>query len=176
MRRALIFSVLVGTTLLGPVAGAQVYKVTDEENGVVFTDRPNPGLGGSVERIEIGEPNRAEPPPELPAAAPRQTEETAAAPVPTVTITSPGNESTIAMGPGNFAVSAKVTPPLGSGEELVLLMDGQPYGAAQTGTSWFVEGALRGPHDLVVQRRNDSGQSIATSEPVRVYVLRPSIR
>jgi glutamine synthetase len=41
---------------------------------------------------------------------------------------------------------------------------------------YFIEGALRGPHDLVVQRTTTRGKTIALSEPVRVYVLRPSIR
>jgi hypothetical protein len=94
---------------------------------------------------------------------------------PTVTITSPADETTIAMGPGNFSVSVSVDPPLSRGEELVLMIDGQAYGAAQTGRSWFVEGALRGPHDLVVQRIGRGGGTLAVSEPVRVYVLRPSI-
>jgi hypothetical protein len=78
------------------------------------------------------------------------------------------------MGPGNFAVSAEVSPPLRRGETLTLLIDGQAYGAAQESNSWFVEGAMRGPHDLVVQRSGRTG-STATSDPVRIYVLRPSI-
>jgi hypothetical protein len=61
-------------------------------------------------------------------------------------------------------------------ERLVLMMDGQPVGAPQESASWFIEGALRGPHDLVVQRTTTRGKTIALSEPVRVYVLRPSIR
>ncbi len=162
--------------LLSTPALAQVYKVTDDEEGVVFTDRPDANPGAKVEKIEIRETNQTAPPPLMPA-APRSSSRSAedAAPAePTVVITSPANETTIAMGPGNFAVSARVDPPLRSSETLVLLIDGQAYGAEQTGTSWYVEGAMRGPHDLVVQR-NARGTSAATSEPVRVYVLRPSI-
>ncbi len=163
--------------LLSTPALAQVYKVTDDEEGVVFTDRPDANPGAKVEKIEIRDTNQSAPPPLLPtpsrSSSSSRTADAAPA-EPTVVITSPANESTIAMGPGNFAVSARVEPPLRSSETLVLLIDGQAYGAEQTGTSWFVEGALRGPHDLVVQR-NARGTSAATSEPVRVYVLRPSI-
>jgi hypothetical protein len=69
-----------------------------------------------------------------------------------------------------------VAPALSRTERLVLMMDGQPVGAPQESASWFIEGALRGPHDLVVQRTTTRGKTIALSEPVRVYVLRPSIR
>lgn len=172
--------VVLGTALaviaLSASATAQVYKVTDDENGVVFTDRPENIDGSSnVERVEIREPNTAPPPTAAPARSPSMDKAPEAIEA-TIEITSPANESTIAMGPGNFAVSAQATPPLESGEELVLMMDGQPVGAAQSGTSWFIEGALRGPHDLVVQRRTSAGGSVAVSEPVRVYVLRPSVR
>jgi hypothetical protein len=173
---ALIAALLLTTA----PASAQVYKVTDEKNGVTFTDRPQDTDGGTVEKIEIREPNTTSLP--TPAATtrtdrdrdPTQSQEEEA-PAPQVSITSPGDESTIAMGPGNFTVSARVEPPLRRGEMLVLMVDGQAYGAEQSGTSWFIEGAMRGPHDLVVRRISAAGDTLATSEPVRVYVLRPSI-
>ncbi len=165
--------------LLALPGWTQIYKVTDDEEGVVFTDRPetisNTGHQ-NVEEVEIQEINTAAPvdvpPPPPPTATATEEPEVVA---PTVSITSPTNESTIAMGPGNFAVSASVAPPLNRGELLVLMIDGQAYGAPQTSSSWFVEAAIRGPHDLVVQRTNSRGKTIALSEPVRVYVLRPSV-
>ena len=157
---------------------AQIYKITDDEQGVVFTDRPqsvDSSDAQQVEKVDLPEMNTVPPVEARPAPveAPRKAEPAPAEPQ--VFITSPANESTIAMGPGNFAVSAAATPPLSRSERLVLLIDGQPYGAAQSSSSWFVEGALRGPHDLVVQRTSSSGKSIALSEPVRIYVLRPSL-
>jgi len=157
-------------------AAGQVYKVTDEEKGVVFTDRPESFDGDKVEEIDIPEPNSSATPPEIPPRsirAPGDTDD-AARPAASVTITSPENEATIAMGPGNFSVSARVDPPLRRGESLVLMMDGQAYGSEQTSNSWFIEGALRGPHDLIVQRRGRDG-AVAISDTVRVYVLRPSV-
>lgn len=166
--------------VLASVATAQVYKVTDPEKGVVFTDRPEAAAGATVEKIEIREPNQTPPPPQMttpavPSESSAATRRAAEALEPTIEITSPANESTIAMGPGNFAVSARAEPPLASGEAAILLVDGQPVGAAQSTLSWFIEGALRGPHDLVVQRIASNGQNVAISEPVRVYVLRPSL-
>jgi len=172
-------ALFTGMLLITSLASAQVYKVTDEKNGVTFTDRPQEAGEGTVEKIEIREPNTAPAPTPAPAGTARD-------PVPMdseddeatsaqVSITSPDNESTIAMGPGNFTVSARAEPPLAAGERLILMIDGQAFGAEQSATSWFVEGAMRGPHDLVVRRINARGETLATSEPVRVYVLRPSI-
>ena len=143
---------------------------------MIFTDRPDSTPGSTVEEIEVRKPNSAPPPPVVPQdRGQARQEETQPAAEPTVTITSPTDETTIAMGPGNFSVSAQVDPPLSRGEALVLMIDGQAHGAAQTSRSWFVEGALRGPHDLVVQRVGRGGSTLAVSDPVRVYVLRPSI-
>lgn len=172
---------LAASFSVGP-ASAQIYKVTDDEQGVVFTDRPENIDGNakqSVEKVELPQTNTAAPIQPLPRSATRGTNRAAGeeedAVTPTVSITSPANETTIAMGPGNFTVSASAKPPLNRDEELILIIDGQPVGSAQKSTSWFIEGALRGPHDLVVQRVNGRGGNVAISEPVRVYVLRPSI-
>ena len=56
-----------------------------------------------------------------------------------------------------------------------MLMYGYPQGSPQTTATWKLENVLRGPHDLVVQRLDSSGKVLATSDPVRVYVLRPGI-
>ena len=160
----------------------QIYKVIDGENGVVFTD--NPGVidntgEQSVEKVELEDINTSSPVQPRPQAAARSDSRSdsrsEAAVKPAVNILSPANESTIAMGPGNFTVSASATPPLSRGEQLILLVDGVAQGEAQSSGSWSIQGALRGPHDLVVQRTTQGGKIIASSEPVRVYVLRPSI-
>ena len=170
------------TLILTPASYAwgQIYKVTDSENGVVFTDSPeviDNSSGQSVEEVVLEDINTATPVEARPPAPreSRSSDESQEAEEFAVAITSPANESTVAMGPGNFAVNASASPPLGRGERLVLLVDGATQGQAQSSGSWFIEGALRGPHDLQVQRTTSNGKIIASSETVRIYVLRPSI-
>ena len=155
-------------------AAAQIYKVTDEKNGVEFTDRPQSATSGkTVEKVELPTLNTA-PATEVP--PPQPSDEPAPQVAgPSVVITQPGDESTVAMGPGDFSVSAATRPELGNGEYLLLLMDGEPYGEPQRSGNWFVQGAMRGAHDLRVQRQSAAGATVAQSEPVRVYVLRPSV-
>lgn len=175
-----VASLLLASSLLvwtGSPSIAQIYKVTDED-GVEFTDQPQTqDANRKVEEVELKDLNTA------PATQIRPRSSTAqdtapqdATVAPAVTINSPANESTIAMGPGNFSVSATAEPPLGRSERLQLLIDGQAHGEPQPAGSWFIEGALRGPHDLQVVRQTANGMALARSESVRIYVLRPSIR
>ena len=92
-----------------------------------------------------------------------------------VTITSPANETTIPMGPGNFSVNAAVAPALGEDMLLQLLVDGTPSGSPQANTSWALTNVFRGAHDVTVAVVDASGKQLTVSGPVRVYVLRPSI-
>ena len=169
-------AVVMALVLVAAVpAGAQIYKVT-EGDSVIFTDRPaSPDANRSVEKVDIPTTNRA-PSVEPQAQSPASTAESApAAAVPSVSILSPSNEATIAMGPGNYDVSASTSPALGRNEELQLLIDGQPYGPPQRSGNWRIEGSPRGQHDLEVLRVAGGGDPVARSESVRIYVLRPSI-
>ncbi|MEM1141368.1 MAG: hypothetical protein AAF671_00175 [Pseudomonadota bacterium] len=177
IRGFVIAAMTMSATSPGVIAQDQIYKVVDKEKGVVFTDRPatvTDSSAGDVEAIELQETNRAE----AVEIAPRPVESQAdngAEVSKSVSISAPANETTIAMGPGNFSVTASPDPALDRSERLQLLYDGQPMGEPQATTSWFIQGALRGPHDLIVQRQSRSGLVISSSAPVRVYVLRPSV-
>lgn len=179
MRRPLIFCSLPLLSLLtaAPLVAQPIYKVTDEKEGVVFTDRP-PATASpdAVEQVELPELNTAPAVTPSPRSSRSSDNRPAEAAKPSVRITSPGNESTIAMGPGDFTVEARVEPPLGPRERLQLTIDGAPHGTPQASPQWQIRGALRGPHDLQVTRLNTRGRELARSDTVRIYVLRPSIQ
>jgi hypothetical protein len=172
-KTALLLALCLSTAAMAQ----QIYRVTDDKGEVVFTDQPSSAEANrQVEKVELSPTNSASAV-EVPKATREKTEQQAApAPEPTVSIITPENEATIAMGPGNFTVSTAVEPPLAGGETLQLLMDGQAQGESQRSGSWSIEGAMRGPHDLLVERRGPGGKVVARSDSVRVYVLRPSIR
>jgi hypothetical protein len=175
MKGPLNAAILGTALLLASTAIAQVYKSTDDQGNVVFSDTPPAGSSDS-QQVDIPRTNTSPPPPVI-APVPRPTPEapeTETVPV-EVAITSPANESTIPMGGGIFTVSASVSGG-DSSQVLQLLMDGSPQGEPQQTGSWNLENVLRGPHDLVVEARSRDGKVLARSEPVRVYVLRPSVR
>ena len=169
-----VLGVVIAWVVSGPALAQQIYRSVDESGNVVFSDQP-PAPGQSAEQVELGELNTTAPPKPLPK-APAPATQPEPAPAPGVTITAPENETTIAMGPGNFSVSGRAEPPLGPGERLQLFMDGEAVGPPQVGASWGLQGVLRGPHDLVIRRVTSGGKVLAESDAVRVYVLRPSVR
>ena len=162
---------LILLLLLPWAAQAQtIYRSTDSQGNVVFTDKP-PAAGIANEEVKLKRLNTA-PAPELQPA--RGAEAEREAPVkPTVSITAPADQAVIPMGGGDFEVQASVAPPLAPGERLQLQLDGVARGEAQAGTTWALRNVLRGGHDLSVDRLDADGQVVAQSEPVHVQVMRP---
>ena len=169
MLRITLFIILL-TPLTG--FGQPVYRTVDADGNVTFTDAP-PADTGERERIEIP-PINTTPPPAVPERVVPTSPEANAIEF-SVAITSPADESTIAMGPGNFSLSAAVKAELLEEYTLQLFMNGETWGEAQTGSRWNLINVPRGEHDFTVNLLDTDGKAVATSTSVRVYVLRPSI-
>lgn len=172
MSRLLLLALLV-TSL--PTLADSIYRTTDAEGNVVFTDSP-PAGGNQAEQVNIQRTNTTTPPPVL--TTPPQSdgqEVEPEGPAYTVTITSPANETSFPRGPGNFSVNVRVTPALQKYEGLQLFLDGEPWGGPQLDTIWDLTNVFRGQHDLTVGVIDKSGETLAMSPPVRVFVHRPSI-
>ncbi len=154
------------------VVAQQVYKTVDENGNVTFTDQPP---DSSAKPITISEPNLSRPPepsvfPEE--AATRDGDGGGASYE--VTITSPANETIIPRGPGNFSVSATVSPALGGDHQLQLMMDGEAHEEPQRSGSWSLTNVFRGQRDITVAVVDKKGKVLSESEPVTVFVFRPS--
>ncbi len=160
--------------LLLPLAasGQNIYRTTDENGNVVFTDRPAEG-STTTEQVEIQQTNIT---PGTPI-APREEPETAEPEEVeySVNILSPDNETSFPMGPGNFSVSAEVSPGLRGDHALQLYVGGAPWGAPQNSADWDLTNVFRGAHDLTVAVVDNEGEQLAVSTPVRVFVHRPSV-
>lgn len=171
------FLLLTVLTIIAMRAFADtVYRTTDAAGNVTFTDTP-PASGRQAERVDIQRVNTTPAPQELFVPLPRNipNNEQQEATAYSVSIEAPANETTIAIGPGNFSVSAIVSAELGSTENLQLFIDGSARGEPQRGTTWALTNVLRGQHDLTVAVLDGSGAILAVSQVVRVFVLRPSI-
>lgn len=168
MSRLFLFVLL----LLPLGSSAQIYKSTDEQGNVTFSDAPPPGTSGQP--VELRETNTVAAPPERRQES-KPTPQTVMTTAYELAIVAPANETTFPMGPGNFSVSVSLQPALAGNNRLQLYLDGTPWGDPQQGTSWSLTNVFRGAHDLTVAVTDNKGKQLASSEPVRVYVLRPSI-
>ena len=148
-----------------------VYKVTDADGTVTFTDTPPLSGYRTVEEHSVQAPNSAKPAPTTlaPAAALKEPARY------NTRIVTPTDNATIPMGPGNFEVQTAWNPSLASGEILQLLLDGEPVGAPQQTASWQLTNVYRGEHRLQVVRLDESGAQLDASAASTVFVLRPSV-
>jgi hypothetical protein len=167
-------TVLICTLFFSGVSSAQIYKTTDENGNVVFTDTP-PADSSVAEQVHIRELNTAPPPAQQTSPTPAPETSAQQAPEFSVAITEPANESTIPNGPGNFSVRGSLKPALKRGQLLQLYLSGEPWSDPQRSPAWELVNVFRGAHDLTIGVLDSDGKSLAISEPVRVYVHRPSI-
>ena len=176
LRAAVFFSLLAAC--LTVQAQNTVYKTVDKDGNVVFTDAP-PASAGNAEKVDIQRVNTtpAVTKPEVKESAAIQAADPNLAPAEQeVEITTPANNETIPMGPGNFTVGVKVKPRLTLEQSLQLFMDGVPYGDPQRNAFWEMLGVFRGEHTLTVGIMDSKGEISSMSNPITVFVLRPSIR
>jgi len=169
----LLVALVLCLTLAANADTKKIYKTIDEQGREVYTDTP-PSDASDTEQLELQPTNTVAPPPNI--ARPDKPEKSQAALIPTVTIVSPADDSTIPMGPGNFAVSATTSPALTGGQKLLLKLDGVAQGAAQGFGNWSLTNIFRGQHSITVTLLDKSGEAITSSEPVIVYVHRPSVQ
>ena len=167
--------VLLGV-LAAPLAAAEeAYVWTDEDGVVHYSDRPVPG----AKRIELSEPNTSRSP------APRRAgDDTADADTPTdetgpfryesFTVAAPGAEETLWNIEGALNVSLALSPPLQSGHQIRVYLDGSPR--MVSGTSFQLEEVWRGVHNLQAEVLDETGKMLIRSQTNRFYVQQTTVR
>lgn len=170
-----MLKILVLLMLCVPLAAAQnkIYKTVDKDGNEIYTDTP-PASETGAEEVDVRPINTVAPPPAIPRIV--EPEKPVVAGAPTVAITSPADDSTIPMGPGDFSVSVSVDPAPQPGHRLQLKIDGENHGQPQTAGIWALTNVFRGAHTLTVDLLDSKGKTVSVSEPVTVYVQRPSVQ
>ena len=171
--RCLFWSALSVWSLCQYAAAQPVYKVTDENGNVTFTDTPPLDSQATVEEHSIHAPNSAQPVLSTPEIA--QPEESENSIRFETSIVSPTDNATIPMGPGNFSVQVALSPRLGAGETLLLLLDDEPVGSPQRMPNWQLTNVYRGEHRLRVLRIDNEGAQLDASDINTVFVMRPIV-
>lgn len=173
--------VLAWGVSVGLTAQAQtIYRTTDEQGNVVFTD--DPAGGGEEVRLE---PLTVVPAPDSATlAAPARDGEGAASPsrdspfmpYDRFSIVSPDNEATLPTGAaGNVQVQLGIRPALRDDHQVRLLLDGQISQSAMHTDTFMLSGLERGEHTLQAELLDASGAVRHRSAPVTLYVQRASV-
>lgn len=169
-----LFTSALWLCLGADLAAQPVYKVTDEDGNVTFTDTPRGNEQMQVEMQMVNPTNTAK---AVSTATPiSQTSEPGEPILYATQIVLPAENATIPMGPGNFAVEASLSPAMKGDEKLSLLLDGEPFGPPQRMPIWQLNNVYRGAHQLQVVRLTSMGRQLDASEPRTIYVMRPMVK
>ena len=126
-----------------PAVATEIYKHIDADGSVTYSDQP-PAPGETAEKIPLRELNTT--PAIRPSASTATDRDSETQPQGqrdfSISIASPADETTIAMGPGDVTVTAQATPPLGSREQLQLFLDNEPHGEPQRRQDMAAQGTI----------------------------------
>lgn len=168
MQKSMLF--LVFLIVFGPLH-AQIYKWTDGDGNVHFTDKPHPG----AEKVELPEVQTFSSPP-IPKLPPELTQKDKSKAVDyKVSIVDPPDQVTIRNTMGYVPVNVQVEPALKSGDKLQLMFDGMPLGEPQATTVFALRDINRGSHTLSVQVVNEKGKDIAKSKEITIFMQQPRV-
>lgn len=165
---------LVILALLLPwhVQAAEEVYVTIDENGVpVFSDEKTPGS----ETVEIRETmvfdnpvkQRMNQRPTI-----KLSPEEEDGPAYNLAITDPPDDSAIRENSGTLVLTLAISPGMNADHHAELVMDGSPIRRVSTGGPVTLTNVDRGTHTFLVRVVDGNDKVIASSEPVRVSMLR----
>ena len=151
------------------LTAAQVYKTVDENGRVTYTNTPG---DKPAEKVDIAEPNTMEPV-QTRTPLPQDRKPTAVPSSYEVTITSPSNDMHLNPGEWNLAIQVATVPDLDSSHRVQITDNGAVV--SNEGTAATISNILRGSHIIQAQVMDAGGRILGSSEPVTVYVHRPTV-
>lgn len=171
MRKLCVLSLLF--FMMGALQ-AQIYKWTDSDGNVHFSDQPHQG----AEQVDLppsqtfSAPNQGGNNTNVPAVPPTGDTERG---YKVLKISQPQDQATIRNNQGYVPVIATISPELKSGDMLQILYDGEPLGDPKPTTVFALNDVKRGSHTIAVQVLDEEGNVLTTSEPITIFMHRPRV-
>ncbi|MGM0694487.1 MAG: DUF4124 domain-containing protein [Pseudomonadota bacterium] len=186
MKQALVMLAL-GLSVSLAVQAETIYRTTDAQGNVVFTDNPDRG-GEEVDLAPLtvvpgrGEVRQAESPAVIDGGDGESGEDAADGPgqpfmpYDSFGIRSPGQEETLPTGAaGNVQVTLDIEPALREDHRVRLLVDGRVSQSAMHTDTFMLNDLDRGEHELQAELLDASGAVRHRTSPVTLYVQRASV-
>lgn len=160
---------LIGLMALSTSLQAEIYKWTDSDGNVHFSDKAHQG----AETIQLPPVQTYSPPKEeAPSAPVLNNASTNDVAYTSVAFVQPVDQATVRDNRGNFSVVINVEPTLDPDDKIQLLLDGNPIGTPKNTTALQLTGVNRGSHSLQAQILNSDGQVLKSSEIITIYLHR----
>jgi hypothetical protein len=182
MNKTLLVLVL-GVSMSLTAQAQTVYRTTDAQGNVIFTDNPErggeeyqpPRLTVVPSRGDVREDQMA-PRTEGGGTAATASPGQPFMPYDSFIIRSPANETTLPLGAGGgFQVELGIEPALREDHRVRLLLDGRVSQSAMHTEAFMVAGIERGEHVLQAELLDASGEVRHRTSPVILYVQRASV-
>ncbi|MGD2112766.1 MAG: DUF4124 domain-containing protein [Gammaproteobacteria bacterium] len=160
--------------LLAATAQAEVYKSTNADGEVIYSDVPTLG----AKRMQMPElPTYTPAPLPVATAAPADATPAVDAGYSTMALDKPRNEESIRSNAGILNVAVSLEPELqsDSGHRVQFFLDGEPQGKPVARLSTSFLNVDRGTHTVSAAVIDADGASLITSAPVRIHLQRTSI-
>jgi|AntRauTorcE11897_2_1112592.scaffolds.fasta_scaffold13927_2 hypothetical protein len=179
MMKRLLMVVLPAALAAGPVAASEIYRTTDADGNVVFTDEPP---SDNAEPIKLDplttvKPIEGDPVGASSAGTSGEEPDTPANGISGIAIAYPENEKGIRHNGGNVPFSVALEPEgatLPRGHQVEIILDGEARGRAAS-TQVTVSPVERGPHTVRARIIDNAGQTRYESESVKFYLLRKAL-
>ena len=142
----------------------EIYKTVSPDGNVAYTDKPT---GPNSVKVEVAEPIVV--PPVIPAPQKSKPEPPQTPASYEVTLVYPTPELHINPGTFHLPIQVITDPGLDPQHKLVILDNGEPVQGA------VIEYIIRGSHVIEAQVVDQKGKVLGSSEPVNVYVHRPTV-
>lgn len=164
---------LIICLVLASAASAEVYRWTDADGQVHYSDRPHEG----AESVDLPKAQTfSAPVVQRSPTVKDDSEDEEASKYSKLRITSPADGQTEWSNPGEVDVALSLTPKLQRGHTVVLSMDGASAGSASTGDLNFkLAGVDRGTHALQASVQDGSGKTLIESSTINFTVLKTSV-
>lgn len=163
----------------GPVAASEIYRTTDADGDVVFTDDP-PAEGAEpleLDPLTTVEPVEGEPDGASGIGTPEGKPDTPANGISGISLAYPENEKGIRHNGGNVPFKVALEPEgaaLPRGHQVEIVLDGKVRGRAAA-TQVSVSAVSRGPHTVRARVIDAAGETRYESDTVKFYLLRKAL-
>lgn len=162
------FALIIFFTFFAVVAQSAVYKWTDENGKVHYSDKPIE----NSETVEFKSNTQNQIKLQIPSPIVSDVETEDSVPQYRINITSPSEEETIRDNEGNITIMATISPDLSTSHVLVLLMDGKVMGPPQNSPIFSLKDIDRGEHEFEIKVVAQNGKQLASTSPRKVFLHR----
>jgi hypothetical protein len=165
--------VVVSLAFIACASFAQVYKWTDSQGVIHFSDTPHSGAEtiDTIQTQSYSSPASSSSVTSIQNSSPIKKQEAYTK----LAITQPTDQATIRNNQGYVVVTIEIEPQLLPGNSIQILFDGKAQGTPQSSLMFQLNGIYRGSHTIAVQILDTNGEVLKTSPPVTIFMHRPRV-